>query len=166
MPKARTAKKPAAKQAAKAAKKLAPLPPNMAWISAYLTVKDPTIALAFYETAFGFKKGLVMPAKDGKILHAEILYKDNMVMFGPENLPMGCKSPTTLGGTPVGLYIYVDAVDALTERARKAGGKIVREPQDQFYGDRTVTIGDPDGHQWTFATRKSEFDPSKAPNCE
>ena len=38
------------------------------------------------------------------------------------------------------------------ERAIAAGAKEVRPLQDQFYGDRTGTIEDPFGFQWTIAT--------------
>ena len=49
-----------------------------------------------------------------------------------------------------GLYIYVDDVDAHCEHARAAGATIVKEPEDQFYGDRHYTAQDPEGHQWVF----------------
>jgi len=166
MPKAASKSKPAAKKAAaaKPAKKLAPVPPNMSWVSAHLTVRNPETAIAFYETAFGFKKGMAMPGPDGKIQHAEMLYQGNMVMLGPEGPGNPCKAPASLGGTALTIYVYSDNVNALTERARKAGAKIEEEPKDQFWGDRTAKFLDPEGHRWMFATRVSEFDPSKAPH--
>jgi len=39
-------------------------------------------------------------------------------------------------------------------RAVAAGAKPVREPEDQFYGDRAATVIDPFGHRWFLATRK------------
>jgi uncharacterized glyoxalase superfamily protein PhnB len=42
------------------------------------------------------------------------------------------------------------------ERARAAGAKIVQEPADQFYGDRTYRCLDPEGHLWTFSQRLQE----------
>jgi hypothetical protein len=53
-------------------------------------------------------------------------------------------SPKTLDGAMTsGLYIYVDDVDAHCEHARAAGATIVKEPEDQFYGDRNYTAQDP-----------------------
>jgi uncharacterized glyoxalase superfamily protein PhnB len=43
-----------------------------------------------------------------------------------------------------------DGLDAHCERARAAGAVIVREPEDQFYGDRVYSAMDPQGHVWTF----------------
>ena len=54
--------------------------------------------------------------------------------------------------------------DALFARAVQAGAKVVRSPEDQFYGDRSFTVTDPDGHQWSFATNFEDFDPKKAPH--
>ena len=45
----------------------------------------------------------------------------------------------------------VDNVDAHFERAKKAGAKILEEPQDTFYGHRRYGAEDPEGHQWFFA---------------
>lgn len=42
-------------------------------------------------------------------------------------------------------------VDAHCARARAAGARIVAEPTDQFYGDRTYRAADPEGHHWVFA---------------
>ncbi len=33
---------------------------------------------------------------------------------------------------------------------RAAGAVIVREPEDQFYGDRVYSARDPEGHVWSF----------------
>jgi PhnB protein len=48
--------------------------------------------------------------------------------------------------------IYVPDADAVFKRALNAGGEEVRPLQDQFYGDRSGTLNDPFGHQWTIAT--------------
>jgi PhnB protein len=42
--------------------------------------------------------------------------------------------------------------DALTDRAVKAGAKVLRTPENQFYGDRMGTVQDPFGHVWHLAT--------------
>ena len=56
------------------------------------------------------------------------------------------------GGSPISLMFYVSDVDRAFERAVAAGGKMFRAVQDQFYGDRSGTLSDPFGIQWTIAT--------------
>lgn len=62
---------------------------------------------------------------------------------------------------PAGIHIYVDDVDALVRRAAAAGARVVREPADQFYGDRSATLEDPSGHRWFFATHKEDLTPDE-----
>ena len=150
---------PKTKSAVKKAVKLAPVPEGMAWVTPYLTVKCPETAMAFYTKAFGFTKKFAMPGEDGKIMHAEMSYKDNSVMMGPECAEAKDLTPTALQGFSVTMYVYTENVDKIAEQARKAGAKIVKEPKDQFWGDRTATITDTDGHRWMFATRVKDFKP-------
>jgi PhnB protein len=127
-------------------------------------VKDADAALAFYQKAFGFEKKMSMPGPDGKSMHVEVSWRDCVVMFGPEGPQNPCKAPATLGvRPPAGLYIYVDDVDALFKRATAAGAKVDKAPADMFYGDRTCSLIDPDGHIWGFGTNVADFDPTKAP---
>src|SRR5262249_5431399 len=79
-----------------------------------------------------------------------------MIMLADEHPNFGFRSPLAYGGTPVSIHIYVDDVDALTQRAATAGVTIDRPPSDQFYGDRSSSLTDPFGHRWHFATRKEE----------
>jgi hypothetical protein len=51
---------------------------------------------------------------------------------------------------------YLDDVDAAYERALGSGGESLREPQDQFYGDRSAGIKDRFGNQWWLATHVEE----------
>lgn len=43
-----------------------------------------------------------------------------------------------------------DGLDAHCEHARAKGAEIIREPADQFYGERQYRARDPEGHVWTF----------------
>ena len=80
-------------------------------------------------------------------------------MIGPE-----CnKAPSTLKGSPVSFYIYVDDVEAQFKRAKEAGATVAAELTDQFWGDRTCAFACPEGHKWSFAQNVADFDPSKAP---
>jgi len=168
-PKKRVAKKPARKaaMAAKKAKAAMPKEPtgkpdNMPWISTYIAVRDVKETLGFYERAFGFTTRFAMTMPDGSVVHGESGYRDGVIMMGPESSPMSTsKSPATSGvESPVNLYIYCPDVDTAFVRARDAGATVVQGLVDQFYGDRTCVLKDPNGHVFHFATQKFVFDPS------
>ena len=78
-------------------------------------------------------------------------------MLADENPAWGVKSPESLGGSPVHLLFYVDDCDAVFQRAIAAGATEVRPLRDQFYGDRSGTLTDPFGHQWTIASRTEDL---------
>ena len=52
------------------------------------------------------------------------------------------------------LYVYVDDVDALHQRALEARAKIVQTLEDRAWGDRSFQATDPQGHQWVFAQQE------------
>lgn len=134
-----------------------PIPEGYHTVTPYLTVKDPAAAMEFYKKAFGAVEMLSMKGPDGSIMHAEIKIGDSPIMFGAECPIAGAKSAETLGGTPVGLCLYVEDVDTRFKQAVGAGAKAVRPVMDQFYGDRSGTVTDPFGHQWTIATHKEDL---------
>ena len=91
---------------------------------------------------------------DGSIGHAVIEIGDSRIMIADENIEWGNKSPQTLGSIPVSLCLYVEDVDAVFDRALHAGAKVTGDMvvKDQFYGDRSGTVTDPFGHQWSIMT--------------
>jgi len=130
-------------------------------VTPYLIVNDGAAALEFYKQAFGAKELYKLPMPDGKIGHAEIQIGDSRVMLADEFPEMGARGPKTIGGSAVGLCIYVEDVDSVAQRAMAAGATVRRPVQDQFYGDRSGTFEDPFGHQWTIATHKEDVTPEE-----
>jgi PhnB protein len=59
------------------------------------------------------------------------------------------------------LHLYVPDVDAVYKRAIEAGGKSVREPTNEFYGDRSSGVVDPAGNQWWIATHVEDVTPEE-----
>jgi len=116
----------------------------------YLHYEDSDAALEFLVEAFGFAEKLRLADDDGRVNHAEVQMNDGVIMLGTP--PGDYKNPARLGGKTQSVYVYVDDVDAHYERAKQAGAKIVREPEDQFYGDRNYGVEDPEGHEWYFGT--------------
>ena len=128
------------------------IPEGYPQVSPYLHVRGAGEAIEFYRQVFGATERLRMPGPGGTIGHAELALGDSLLMLSDEYPDMGVRGPTTVGGTPVTLMVYVEDVDAVVEQAVEAGATVVRPLQDAFYGDRTALLEDPFGHQWSVAT--------------
>ena len=138
-----------------------PIPDDYRTITPYLCVDDGAAAIDFYTRVFGAKERMRMPAPDGRIGHAELTVGDSVLMLSDEYPEMEIRGPKTIGGTPVTLSIYVEDVDDVVARAVKAGAKVRRETQDQFYGDRSGQIEDPFGHVWSIQTHVEDVPPDE-----
>jgi PhnB protein len=130
-------------------------------ITPYLAVAGAADAIAFYKQAFGATEVMRMPGPGGKVGHAEVEIGGSRIMLADEYPDMGFRSPKAIGGSPVGLHLYVEDVDAVARQALAAGAKELRPVKDQFYGDRTGTIEDPFGHVWHIATHKEDLSPDE-----
>ena len=132
------------------------LPKGYATITPYLVIKGAATAIDFYKKVFGAKELMRMPEPSGRIGHAELEIGDSKVMLADEHPEMGYRGPQSLGGSPVGIHLYVPDADKTVEKAIAAGAKLVRPVQDQFYGDRSGQVIDPFGHVWSVATHKED----------
>jgi PhnB protein len=130
------------------------VPPGYPTATCYLICRDAKAALAFYAKAFGAVETVNLTMPDGSIAHAEFRIGDSPIMLGEESEQWGTKSPLALGGTPVGICLYVPDCDAAFAQAVAAGATVERPVVDQFYGDRSGTVVDPFGHKWTIATHR------------
>jgi uncharacterized glyoxalase superfamily protein PhnB len=119
--------------------------------SSSVVYKDHRKALAWLEAAFAFEVSMVVTDDKGEIAHAEMRFGDGSINVAQEWSDI-TKSPSAVGGhNTQQVNVRIDAdIDAHCERARKAGARIVQEPGDQFYGDRTYRCQDPEGHVWNF----------------
>ena len=129
-----------------------PIPDGYHTITPYLYIKGAAKALDFYKRAFGATEMVRMDGPGGVIGHAEIMIGNSPVMLADEFPDRGVRSPQSLGGNGSSILIYCEDVDARFAQAVAAGAKEVRPLKDQFYGDRSGTVQDPCGHQWTVAT--------------
>ncbi|MEY2410470.1 MAG: PhnB protein [Verrucomicrobiota bacterium] len=127
----------------------------------YLVCTGAARAIDFYKEVFDAREVLRMAGPAGRIMHAEIQIGDSRLMLADEFPEMDARSPQTIGGTPVGLCIYVKDCDATFARAVAGGAKVLRPLQDQFYGDRSGTVSDPFGHKWTISTHIEDVPPAE-----
>ena len=139
---------------APAARGVRPIPEGYHGLTPTLVVNDAAAAIDFYRRAFGAIELFRMPAPDGqKLWHAEIQIGDSRLMLSDEFPEMcGTQSPKALGGSPVGIHLYVEDADATVQRAVDAGASVVMPLTDMFWGDRFGGIVDPFGHRWSIAT--------------
>ena len=84
----------------------------------YLSIKGAADAIEFYKKAFGAQETMRMAGPDGRIGHAEIKIGKASIMLADEHPEIDFLSPTTLGGSPVTIHIYVEDVDALAVKRR------------------------------------------------
>ena len=147
------------------AKAKSPIPAGFHTITPHLMLDQAADAIEWYKKAFGAEE--VSPralGPDGKIMHAELRIGNSIFMLN--DTMGGGRSAQALGGSPIGLWIYVDDCDALYHRAVAAGGQVLPPPMgplaDQFWGDRTGSVNDPFGYAWTIATRKEDLTPEEA----
>jgi PhnB protein len=137
-----------------------PIPDGYHSVTPYLVIKGAADAIEFYKKAFGATE-LFRMEHGGKVGHAEIKIGDSPIMLSDEHPEMGFVGPTTLGGTPVSIMIYVEDVDTVFNKAIASGGEQVKPLQDQFYGDRSGSLKDPFGHMWHVATHKEDVSPEE-----
>ncbi len=138
-----------------------PIPDGYHSVTPYLSIKGAGKAIEFYKQAFNATEVFRLVAPDGDIGHAEIMIGNSIIMLADECEKGEFRSPTSLRGSSVGLYIYVEDVDALFAQAMNAGAKIVKPVEDQFYGDRNGTLEDPFGHTWFLGTHIEDLTPEE-----
>src|SRR5438552_18102821 len=120
--------------------KVKPIPEGYRTVTPILSLKGAAEALEFYKKAFDAKELMRFPQPDGRIGHAEIQIGDSRIMMADEFPEMNFKSPKSYGGSPVGIMLYVENVDAFVERAVTAGAKLGRPVQSQFYEVEPVVL--------------------------
>jgi PhnB protein len=138
-----------------------PIPDGYPQVIPYLSVDGANAAIDFYATVLGAKERMRMPAPDGKIGHAELEIGDSLIMLADVFPDTGAQAPKQLGGTPVSVMVYVTDVDAVFDRAMKAGATEERPVENQFYGDRAGQFVDPFGHKWFVASHIEDVPPDE-----
>src|SRR5688572_1491049 len=100
------------------------IPDGYEGVTPYLICRNAEAAIEFYKKAFGAEE-LFRIGQPGMVGHAELKIGNAIIMMADEHPHMGVVSPETLGGTPVHMMIYVEDVDAFTEKAIAAGLEVL-----------------------------------------
>ena len=126
------------------------MPANRTEIMPYIFYRDVPAALEWLARAFGFKEEMRTGTPSGG-MHPEMSLHGPRVMMGQGAKQWGMVSPRETTMATMGVFIYLDNVDAHHAQAQAAGAEIVNAPHDEPYG-RTYTARDLDGHPWFFTT--------------
>ena len=139
--------------------KVKPIPSGYHSVTPFLVLSNAAKAIDFYAGAFGAKEISRMAAPDGRVLHAELQFGDSRIMLADEM--MGNKSPQSLGGSAVSIFLYVEDIDSVFSQAVSAGAKADMPPADMFWGDRYGKLTDPFGHVWALGTHIEDVSPEE-----
>jgi PhnB protein len=138
-----------------------PIPHGYHSIQPYLYIRGAADAIEFYKKAFGATERMRMTHADGGIGHAELQIGDSCIMLADESPEREIYGAKHYGGSPISLALYVADCDATYTQALAAGAKSLREPDDQFYGDRMAGVEDPFGFHWWIGTHVRDVSPKE-----
>jgi PhnB protein len=138
-----------------------PVPEGYSTLTTYLAVDDAGAAIDYYKRAFGAEEHVRMHGPDGKVGHAELQIGDSKLMLSDPMPQSSTKPPREIGGTSASIFMYVENVDAVFEKAVDEGATVTMAVEDQFWGDRFGTITDPFGHVWSIASHIEDLTPEE-----
>ena len=121
------------------------IPEGLRTVNSFLHPVGADRLIDFLKQAFEAEEvDLYREEVGGPIKHATIRLGDTILEMSEAH---GLYPPM-----PTGLHLYVPAVDAVYERALKAGATSISAPADQPYGERGAGVRDPAGNSWFLAT--------------
>jgi uncharacterized glyoxalase superfamily protein PhnB len=127
---------------------VAPIPQGFHSVTPYLVVEGAAQLIEFLEDAFDAQEIFRATRPDGSISHAQVKIGDSFVELADAH--------GQLKARPGAIHLYVNDADAVYQRAIRAGASSLREPADQFYGDREGDVKDPCGNHWYIATHQED----------
>lgn len=144
------------------ARKVTPVPKGYRTANPVLIVRDADTALSYYETVFGAEVLSRDYARDGvTILQAEMKIGNTILRVADEMPAFGIFSPTSLGGSPVIVQLYLSEVDEMWNRVVESGARVAAPLADTYWGERFGRFVDPFGHVWNIAKRTEMLTPGE-----
>ena len=143
--KSKTAKRSVGRTAAAKPKKVSWLAKGYPVLSSVTVLDQCAQAIDWYKKVLGAKQRLRLDMPGGMVAHCELGFGDAVLMLGSAMPPQNPAQKASLS-------IYVKDCDATYQAALSAGARSIREPADQFYGDRNGRFEDPFGNEWAVMT--------------
>lgn len=120
---------------------------NTTFFAPQLFIKNGVTDISFYAKAFGATENLCFRNDDNSVHVAELCI-DGAIFHLHEVTKPHFFSPAEHNGTTTLIGLFVPNVDAVMDRAIKAGAIEISAAKDYEYGYRQGEIKDPFGHHW------------------
>ena len=130
-----------------------PIPDGYHTATPYLVVDGAQKLIDFLKQAFDANESFCMRGAGEKVMHAEVVIGDSTIMIADVTPQSQARSSM--------IYLYVEDVDAVYQRAVQAGATSIKEPANQFYGDRSAGVTDAVGNYWGIATHVEDVPPEE-----
>lgn len=132
------------------------IPEGMHTVTPSLVMDGAADAIAFYKKAFGAEEmSRAMDPSGKKVWHGDIKIGDSRVFVNDSAPEMGAPAQ------PSRLFLYTENVDALFDRAVKAGATVKMPLADMFWGDRMGQVQDKWGNLWSLAQHIKDLTPKE-----
>ena len=90
----------------------------------------------------------------------QLSHDDGAVVVAEPGGHANAASSTLQGPGAHSVMLRVTGIDALFQRAKAAGARVLAEPADHMYGERQCSFLDPWGHPWTLSETVFDSDPA------
>src|ERR1700682_5923743 len=117
-----------------------PIPAGVPVVMPMLVCRDVSAEIDFCKATFGAVELVRRPGPDGTVPHALVTIGPAMVLIEGEWPTLTSRAPQPDGSSPVVIYVYVEDVDAVVERAVAARARVLLPVKNQFWGDRTGRV--------------------------
>ncbi len=107
-------------------------------VTPYLMIREFDKLIDFIKQAFGGVETFRTTGSAGGT-HVEVLIGDSMIMIG---------GAATTEPMPAAIYLYMNNVDEVYQKALNAGATSIMEPSDQSDGEQRAGVKDAFGNQW------------------
>jgi PhnB protein len=121
-----------------------------------LVCRDAASEIDFCKTAFSAVELSRRAEADGTVVHATLTIGEAMLFIHGESPALASSAPLLDGSSSVVIYVYLEDVDRVIDRAVAAGATVLMPVTNAFWGDRVGRIIDPSGHVWNVATRTKD----------
>jgi PhnB protein len=123
-------------------------PDSVQTVQTYLVSSNGAAQIEFLKDAFAGKELGRATSPAGTVQHSTIKIGDSTLEVVEAHGPFQPRPATS--------YLYVNDADDSYERALRAGGTSINQPENKDYGDRVGAVRDVFGNQWYIATQIAE----------
>ncbi len=142
------------------------MPKDASGVIPMISYENGVAALEWLAEAFGFRELERMIGPDGSLAHGEMEAGEGVIMLAtptadyesPGRHREHCERARRWSAVPWvidGVLVHVVDLDAHYRQAKKAGARILSEPEEGGPG-RRYRAEDLEGHRWMFMEKKGE----------